>query len=341
MLAKQNLCTFGAGFSFLFFFLLGVALSLPFPSRADTLEDAARSLARKVAQLTQQERPLSVSWQNLPAAPDLWVNRLRETFLDELKKNNIIASQESSAPAARLFLEETPARILFVAVVSSPSGEQVRMSELPRATLSAAERFTAGLHLRKELIWQQAEPILDAVEHTSEADKRSFFLILDRGSLLLHRSEKKQWVLRDSVAIPSPGTPTRDPRGEIWFSPDHEDEVRVVLPGRVCDAKLTDQVALTCRAGSEGWREGIFLASPCDRQMWWLRTDLGDRSAPDHLLLRNPSSPTSEPSLSELELPGPVLSISSGQAFQAGTAVVFNLATGNYEVYRITLVCDR
>ena len=36
---------------------------------------------------------------------------------------------------------------------------------------------------------------------------------------------------------------------------------------------------------------------------------------------------------------GPVVSISSGEALRADTVVVFNLSTGNYEVYRVSLAC--
>lgn len=83
----------------------------------------------------------------------------------------------------------------------------------------------------------------------------------------------------------------------------------------------------------------MFLSSPCGRSVWWLKAEQGDWSMADRLLLRNPSLPKSTPSGAELELPGPALSISTGRHMQSDTATVFNLSTGNYEVYRITLSC--
>jgi len=63
---------------------------------------------------------------------------------------------------------------------------------------------------------------------------------------------------------------------------------------------------------------------------------------PDRLELLNSSSPQAQgPAVTELATPGPVLSISSGEALRGDTAVVFNLATGNYEVYRIALACGQ
>ena len=83
----------------------------------------------------------------------------------------------------------------------------------------------------------------------------------------------------------------------------------------------------------------MFLASPCDRGAWWLSGESEDWSVPDRLLLRNPALPKSAPPAAELDLPGPSLSISTGRHMQSDTTVVFNLSTGNYEVYRVTLAC--
>ena len=62
-------------------------------------------------------------------------------------------------------------------------------------------------------------------------------------------------------------------------------------------------------------------------------------TVPDRLELVNPSLPAMQAPVAELATAGPVLSISSGEALRADTAVVFNLSTGNYEVYRIALAC--
>ena len=60
---------------------------------------------------------------------------------------------------------------------------------------------------------------------------------------------------------------------------------------------------------------------------------------PDRLELVNPALPPAQTPVAELATNGPVLSISSGEALRADTVVVFNLSTGNYEVYRVSLAC--
>jgi hypothetical protein len=131
----------------------------------------------------------------------------------------------------------------------------------------------------------------------------------------------------------------RAARGEIRFSLGTEKPGSVVLSSESCDAAIGEKIELNCRGASQPWRDGMFLASPCERGVGWLTAEAGDWSVPDRLLLRNPALPKSAPPAAELDLPGPSLSISTGRRMLSDTTVVFNLSTGNYEVYRITLAC--
>ncbi|HYK39863.1 MAG TPA: hypothetical protein VEU98_07540, partial [Candidatus Eremiobacteraceae bacterium] len=73
----------------------------------------------------------------------------------------------------------------------------------------------------------------------------------------------------------------------------------------------------------------------------WLRGDGSDSTMPDRFELVNSAAPQSQPPIAELPTPGPILSISSGEALRADTGVVFNLSAGNYEIYRIALACGQ
>jgi hypothetical protein len=308
--------------------------------RADSLEDAARALARKVAAVPQRYYPLSLSWQNWSSVPEAQLQLLRESFVNELGSGVVVDSRESNAHALRVFLQDTPTGILLVAAVPSSNGEQIRMIELPRSSLPVPGKPAGDLRLQKELIWQQREPILDAIEYTNDSSKQSLFLLLTREAFWFFRGGTDGWVLQDSKPIPLPEVSTRDSRGQIRFSSEHEDRAFVDLPGRVCDVRLMDTVVIHCESGSQPWGEGRFLTSPCTRAVWWLQADSGDWTTPDRLLLRNPGGEKTDPFVAELELPGPVMSISApGKILRPNTVVVHNLSSGNYEVYRITLAC--
>jgi hypothetical protein len=338
--AKQKLSPPRSRGHFLLCLLLAVFLvTFPRLSRADSLEDAARALARKVSAVPQRERRFFLSWQNHSSLVDQRSQALKESFMDEFGGENLVEKQEPPAYTLQVSIEETPAFYVLVANVPTAAGDTTRISRIARGALPSAGISAGQYGLSKQLIWQQQEPILDAVETGDETDGPGPLLILSRDSLSLYRRHNDSWELRDSARIPKPEKTLRVPRGEIRFSLGNEKQDSIVLPGQSCDVAIAEKIDLNCRAVSQSWREGTFLASSCGRSVSWLRAEQGDWSLPDRLLLRNPSLPKSAPSGAELDLPGPVLSVSTGRRIQSDTAVVFNLSTGNYEVYRITLAC--
>jgi hypothetical protein len=307
--------------------------------RADSPEDAARALARKVAAVPQRERRFFLSWQNHSSLADEHFLALKESFTDELHGEYLVEKPEPDTHVLQISIEETPAFYVLIANVPASTGETTRISRFARAALTSVGASEAQHRVLKELIWQQQEPILDAVETGEDPSKLESLLVLNRDNLSLYRHENDRWELQDSKRIPAPEKAMRAPRGEIQFSLGTGKQDSILLPGQSCDVAIAEKIELNCRVASHPWREGMLLASPCDRGVWSLRAEPGDWSVPDRLSLRNPSLPKSAPSVAELDLPGPALSTSPGRSLQRGTAVVFNLLTGNYEVYRVTLAC--
>jgi hypothetical protein len=311
----------------------------PPASRADSLKDAARALAHKVSTVPQRERRVLLSWQNHSSLTEELSEALKNAFMDEFGEANIVEKQEPPSHTLQISIEQTPAFYLIVAKVPTATGDATRISRMERGALPLGGDAAGQYRLSKQLIWQQQEPILDAVETGDEIEGLGPLLILNRDSLSIYRHHNDSWELQDSTRIPKSEKTPRAPRGEIRFSLGNEKQDRIILPEQTCDVTTSDKINLNCRAASASWREGMFLSSTCGRSVWWLKAGQGDWSMADRLLLRNPALPNSAPSEAELELPGPALSVSSGRHAQSDTAVVFNLSTGNYEVYRITLSC--
>lgn len=326
--------------------LLGILLALPLflpalelraGDRAEDLTGAVRLLARRVAAVEERERGAALLWENRSSVSESKSQALKELFSEELAGESRRAPAEARARTLRVVLADTPVRVLLVATVPTAHGDDVRIGEAPRTADFLAPGVESGPRLAKELIWQSAEPILDAIEYPG-ADGKTGLLILEPQRAVVYTGGKEHWELHDQATIPGTAIAERDPRGEIWFNPRESGEAKVVLPGRICELKLAEPLALHCRAAEPSWRDGLFLTSPCDHTTLWLRADSGDRTAPDRLFLGRPSAPLDR-AISEMELPGPVLSLSSGQAFVRDTAVVRNISTGNHEVYRISIAC--
>src|SRR5258705_301576 len=88
---------------------------------------------------------------------------------------------EKVEPGVRVLLisiEETPAFYILIANVPAASGDATRISRFVRGGPPSVENLSVRRRLLKELIWEQQEPILDAVETGGEGSKMGPPLIL-------------------------------------------------------------------------------------------------------------------------------------------------------------------
>lgn len=81
------------------------------------------------------------------------------------------------------------------------------------------------------------------------------------------------------------------------------------------------------------------LTSPCDEANWTVSEGGNDPATREvlHLIPDGASEGSSATVMSEF--PGPVLNVNAEQGSSSAMIVVRNLRTGNYEVYKISLVC--
>jgi len=320
-----------------FLLILASILCAPPRSRGDVAEDAARSLARRILATPSRDRRLFLSWENHSSLPEESSLKLRDIFASELGSDALVPAFSSNIPILHVTLEETPTQIVLTAHVLATADEQIYLSSFYRGSLPPATSAGNKIRLQKELIWKQLEPIVDAIEYQDDAREERALLILSTESLTLYREDKNHWELADSKRLPIPEKPTRDMRGEIHLL--KEKEMQVLLPGKVCEVKLADKIEMNCQVRSERFRQAVILATACSQGTLLLRSDSRDRSLPDRIFLRNPGSGKADVPTAELEISGPVLSLFPGESPFAAGAVVFNLSSGVYEIYRISAVC--
>jgi hypothetical protein len=306
-------------------------------SRADDFEDRARALAREISILPAARGPLRLVWKNASPLSAAQSESLRRAFEAELTNQHALLSEDPSAPELRVSLHETPAHLLLAAELAAPAGRtEVRFVEVSRATISMVDRGASLLRLQKELILTQRDIVLDAAEIPGEPGKAGL-LVLGKEWLVLLHPEKDGWRPQDSA--PLPPAPPRDLRGEIRLQGQR---AQIFLPGKICEASLEKKMNLECRAGSPVWRKSVTLNSACEAAALHLFAGDGDWTVPDHITLEegnNIDPPAS--AANPLELPGPVLSLSAASDGGTAWAVVWNVTSGNYEVYRITPACGR
>jgi len=307
-------------------------------ARDDSPEGRARELARRVAAESTRARVGCVNWNNHEAVSEARSQQMRNAFIEELQGKQTDAVVEASATncGVSVYLERTPTQLVLTA--RTENGEkQSWLIAIPRAGMAVENDGASMPRLEKELLWQQSERILDAILVRGENGAADRLVILSKDALEVLEKRNGAWKLALTKPLGDAATSQRMPHGGLTYSSEQPEKLKIIVGGKTCQTTLAESVALNCVQGSDAPRTEMLLASNCDSRVWWLRSDGGDMTAPDHLELAATASPQAP--VAGLPVPGPVLSISSGEALRADSAVVLNLATGNYEVYRISLAC--
>lgn len=310
-------------------------------ARDDSPERHVHELARRVSAELPRNKLSCVNWTNHEAVSEARSQQWKGAFEEELLgKAGEVGIVSTGNCAVNVELQKTPTQIVLTAEVETGGKEKAHLfATIAREGISAESTGGATPRMEKELLWQQSERILDAIFVRGENGTGGRLVVLQRDTLIVYQKAGTEWKASLTKPLGEASVTQREPRGEIYFSVDQPDGVKIVFVGKSCQTSLKDSSALTCQPGSDAARTGMLLVSTCDSRTWWLRSDGGDMTVPDQLELVLPSTQKTETAVAELPVPGPVLSISSGEGVRADTAVVFNLATGNYEVYRVALAC--
>jgi hypothetical protein len=337
-------------FRFLFFFIITFLLiMLNGPSSfAQAPEEVVRVLARRVAETREVPEPIAVDWSNVSSLPEPESIALREAFLKELGSRHAVVAAEPSVATLRVSVRETPTNFLLVARIATTAGEQVRMAEVPRAAFLPVMTRGNGLRLGKQLLWQQPETILDAAEFAGAPGSPANIFILKPDAVAIYRESDGRLSEVQELSFGGYKYVSRGLRGELQETKDGE--IAATLPGSHCGirrpATAAERWTTQCTTSTTGTPAlhsdagQATVSSSCDASSWRLITEATDWAQPDRLLLVN-AEMKKEEAVAAVDVSGPVRRVVSAEDGKSALAVVFNLSSGSYEVYRITILCGR
>jgi hypothetical protein len=345
--AKQNPSALQQSALFAVLLLLPSILSfMASPSRASSFEDAPHELAMKIC-MSGHKQAVSVHWQESAGSAGYWSEARKKAFLEQISACGMELAKGSDAPQLRVSAEVTPSSLLLIADSNDASeGRQIRMIEVLRDSPLSSRETSSAPHLQSELLWQQEKPISSAEEWQDPASHEDFLFLLSDGKLVRLHNVAGAWSVIDSAELPAARKRWRGTDGAFAYQySGHVFEfTRDTRGGNFCSFSPTGPLSIKCVL-SNVLGQPLLLAAPCEPLPRVLSSGEGDLTQPDQILLgepaRDPSARvTKENQSSFMDVPGPVLGISLAEKDAAAFAVVRNLSTGNYEVYRITAVCS-
>jgi hypothetical protein len=314
-------------------FLCFVFLSPALPAGSHSLDDAVGQLAERIATIPNLHGPLRLEIHadaNLASDPG-WQDTLRQ----ELEKRHLTIAEEPSAILLRVGAVETPTQIVLTASVRVGDRDEVRIVAVTRAAFTAPAPAAAPVHITRQLIYESSDRILDA--SSLSAAEGGLAVLLYRNADLVALRLDSSGAVKQTVSLAAAAFhATRDPRGEISAK---SATVEVLLPGKSCEFNWTAGEEPRCRARKTEWRAPTVLAPPCDASDWKLEARGDDWASADLLQIAPDAAARTGSAALFNEFPGLILSINNERDSVSALIVARNLRTGNYEVYKITLVC--
>jgi hypothetical protein len=335
--------------------LLGLALPSAQRLLAETPEGLVRTLAQRVAETRELPEKIAVEWSNVSSLPEAQSLLFRQVFLRELGARRTIVPANAGIPLLRISLRETPTDFLLVAQETGPSGEQVRMTSLSKTLFLPTMARGAGFRLVKELWLQQPQAILDAREFSEAAGSPANIFLLKTDALAIYREADERLSTVQELGFGNYRYISRDLRGDLQKNQDGG--LVATLPNLACllhgPAPSSDRWTMTCStdggagrltdssaSGGDAEPDAVALTSSCDGTTWKLLAGESDWTRPDRLLLIGVGMKRDE-AVASLEFGGPVVRVASAEDGNAALAVVFDLPSGNYEVYRVAIACGQ
>ncbi len=317
-------------------------LFLPLCVRAQSLEDAAHELAMKVC-ATAHKQQVKVQWSQSPESSGYLIDSRKKIFLEQISACGMILQESPEEPAIRVALRLTTSTVLLVADSVDATGvPRTYMVEIPRASLLTVKEAAPQSQLKRELIWQQEKRIQSAMEWQEPSSQDRFLFLVSEGMLLRAHFENGTWKLADSTAMPPFRSHSRLGDG-LLMNYYAGKPPRLFLDRTSCSFSPSGAISFSCAPVNLVGKE-LTILSACEDTPRYLGTGKGDYTQPDQITLGSfdlhPGGPAAqEIPMDSVEMSGPVLTIAMAEDHKTAIAVVKNLSTGNYEVYRITSVC--
>jgi len=292
---------------------------------------------------------VKVRWADLPLPVGASSDSYSHAFLAQLSACGIDAvkdsAKESDGPILNVSVQLTVSRVILLAdLVSSPEARRIQMVEVPRSAISITSESSSTLRLRKELLWQQESSIDSAAEWDDGSSQQHLLLLISQGFLVRLRLDHGSWTAVDSTEIPASGRRYRLGGGGLGY--DYPPgPMGIFSDGKFCSMEIGTHISFVCRDTIVGGTV-VTISSACDETRQILVTGRGDLTQKDRVALAGTevihATPLSEDEIrsGSVEVPGPVLALNTVEHGKAATAVVRNLSTGIYEIYRITTVCS-
>lgn len=205
----------------------------------------AGTLAGRIAEAVRPSKAVSLEVQNISSLPAADVEMIRQAFQKQLANRGIRIA--ATGVDVKLTLSENIERFVWIAEIRRKGEATVFIASLEGKASANVPVARQSVVLQRELVWQQAEPMMDFLISDVAPEGLPVMFVLEEKRIVSFRKEKGSWNRAETFPIPVPDHRPRDLRGLI----DVFGHIFTFqLSDADCEGGAGISFELTCRKGS-------------------------------------------------------------------------------------------
>ena len=307
-------------------------------------DSAIDALAAKiVAAAGGRSASLHLQVKNLSSLDEARVADFQQALEANLQRRGMkVAGGNAAEVTVDVTLSENLRALIFAAEVRRGDSREMILESFNRDDAAPSTEARPAVRLEREVVWSQADPILDFIVLPAATDATPRLVVLEPRRIVIYRSVDGRWQAQESHPLPAV-TPARGPRGGLTMSASDADaSIAVDLTGTQCTLKTGEKMELTCST-ARSFRSNVetdFVSLPfdCGGVSRALLTGNADWTQTDSLRVvevHDRANAVGEP----MAFSGPILALWPGVESKTVRVIWRDLATGEYEAGIVTGSC--
>lgn len=219
-------------------------------SLATPITDTARQLAHKISSVTGPGA-IALTVTNRSSLDDRSVRDVRTAVEGQLRADGVrTTAPDQAMGSVVLLLSESLRQYVWSAEITIGSDEKhVVLVSLPRPPSASPSSSAMPLVLKKNFLFAQERPILDAALIEMSGGSRLF--VLDDTQVAMYHQQSGRWEAETQLPITHSHIFPRDLRGRLLLRRDHLFDV--YLPGTFCRSGASVPLTLVCNDSDDPW----------------------------------------------------------------------------------------
>jgi hypothetical protein len=203
------------------------------------------TLAEQIAEAVSPSKAISLEVQNISSLGAADVEMIRRGLQQQLTRRGIRIGADGLD--VKVTLSENIERFVWVGEVRRKDEATVFIESLEGKATANLPAVRHSVVLQRELVWQQAEPMMDFLVADVAPEGQPVMFVLEAKRIVSYRKQKGSWNAAETFPIPVPDHRPRDLRG---LADAFEELFSFQLSDANCEGAAADKFELTCKKGS-------------------------------------------------------------------------------------------